>query len=249
MAFISRISIFLLVILLIVPLALSLDKEYYADVNFDIKDNGLTSISGKTNHPMLDSQESQNLTSKKANLWTFNITIPENFSAFVATANLPDNAVITYIKSSTLVRIGDSDNRPFVKIAGTNESFGLIIQYTIENKDVSNSYIFPVIIAAFVLIILLAAGYILYSKLGRRIIQKTARWYNIDSLTDRQKDIILLMERNLPYVTQSFLEKNMNMPKSSLSRNIDSLARKGIVSKEQKGITNILKINESKPKI
>ncbi len=68
-----------------------------------------------------------------------------------------------------------------------------------------------------------------------------------DQLPERQKMIItLIRESPSGFVTQAKLEKETGFPKSSLSRNVDSLVRKGFIQKEQTGMTNTLslKLNE-----
>lgn len=45
-------------------------------------------------------------------------------------------------------------------------------------------------------------------------------------------------------VTQAELEKKLKLPKSSLSRNVDTLARKGVIFKEQRGMSNVVGLKE-----
>jgi ABC-type amino acid transport substrate-binding protein len=65
----------------------------------------------------------------------------------------------------------------------------------------------------------------------------------VNNLPSRQKQIIDILFGSEDFsITQSLLEKKMSIPKSSLSRNVDSLVRKGFVDKKPYGMTNILKL-------
>ncbi|MBU2442886.1 MAG: winged helix-turn-helix transcriptional regulator, partial [Nanoarchaeota archaeon] len=54
------------------------------------------------------------------------------------------------------------------------------------------------------------------------------------------REIMRIIEKNKKPITQAALEKILKIPKSSLSRNIDSLVRKDIITKEGKGMSNVL---------
>jgi uncharacterized membrane protein len=60
-------------------------------------------------------------------------------------------------------------------------------------------------------------------------------------LTERQKEIVNLVSKN-KRITQKGLQDKLNMPKSSLSRNVESLVKKRILKKEQKGMSNLITI-------
>ena len=77
--------------------------------------------------------------------------------------------------------------------------------------------------------------------------EKKDTWYNKHLLTDRQLQIVEILEKHDKPITQKMLETEMNIPKSSLSRNLDSLVARGIVKRENKGMTNAIYINPAKP--
>lgn len=63
----------------------------------------------------------------------------------------------------------------------------------------------------------------------------------LPSLSDRQKELITLIKHSKTgSITQAELERITGFPKSSLSRNVDSLVRKELIEKKQTGMSNTL---------
>lgn len=215
-------------LLLFIPLVFS--QNYYADVNIKVDESGYVTIKGDTNHPDLIVESSQDFTSKHNKYWLLNITIQDKFSDFIFDLELPKNSEINYLKTPRLARIDNSLGN--IKVTGTGEDqrFVVIVQYSI--KKIKHNYLY--VAAVLVLLAALAVAYILIKKN-----KKPVKKYNLDVLTDRQKIIFELIKKNKK-ITQAELEKKVNMPKSSLSRNVESLERKGFITKEKKGMTNIL---------
>jgi len=262
----KRVTIFILLLVLLTSFAAS--QEYYADVSFYIKDTGEAQISGTTNYPPFQQDLSQEFTSKVGKYWIVNITTPEtdNFSSAAYSVSLPENAAINYIKSSMTSRIISESGRPVVKGSGENTSFSIIIQYSIDSSQNSVSFTTIAIVVGLALLLILIL--LFYRSIAFRGNPKrknevqneahevkkeekhdAASWYDKELLLDRQKEIVELIEKHGKPVTQKLLESQLNMPKSSLSRNIDSLVKKGIISKQRRGMVNVLIINPKKPEI
>ncbi len=224
----KKLSLILLLLLLIIPIALS--QEYYADVNIKVDESGYVTIKGKTNHPDLIVESSQEFTSKHNKYWLLNITTQDKFSDFIFELELPKNAEINYLKTPRLARI--DNNLGHMKITGTgeNQRFVIITQYSFQKMK--TSYLYFVIL--FIVLIILIASFFLIKK--NKLPKKK---YNLDILTKRQREIFQLVRKNKK-IAQAELEKKLDMPKSSLSRNIDSLEKKGFITKEKKGMTNML---------
>lgn len=221
-------KILFLVFILLIPISYSID--YYADVDINVDESGYITIKGDTNHPSFLVESSPEFTSKKGRYWLLNITIEDKFSNFIFNLELPKNAEINYLKTPRLARIDNSLGN--IKVIGTGEGqrFVLVVQYSINNVR-QNNFVYVII---FIFLILLPVLYFLLKN------KKTkTKKYNIDVLTDRQKIIFAFIKKNKK-ITQAQLEKKLDMPKSSLSRNIESLVRKGFITKEKKGMTNIL---------
>jgi uncharacterized membrane protein len=67
---------------------------------------------------------------------------------------------------------------------------------------------------------------------------------DMKGLNDRQKQIMkLLYERNTP-LTQTDIQKELQIPKASISRNVRGLERKGLIEKEQIGISNLIRLKK-----
>ncbi len=222
----------------ILPTVIAKDG-FYADVEIAVSPDGSLSVRGITNHPKLNITKTDIYTSKKGALWTLNISIEDEFSDYVYSLNFPISTVITYLKTSPSVRILDEDGKISVKATGNNEKFYIIAQYHI---DKSNSK-FDGFLVIFIYAILIFIAFILTGLIIFRIKKGTIRrvpQHNPVSLTDRQKAIVDFLIKNKQHVTQALIEKELKIPKSSLSRNIEVLVRKGILKKESKGMTNII---------
>ena len=238
-------------------------QEYYADVSFYIKNTGEAQISGTTNYLPFQQDLSQEFTSKVGKYWVVNITTLENFSSAAYSVSLPENAAINYIKSSMTSRITSESGRPVVKGSGENIPFSIIIQYSVDSSQ--NSINFTTLVIAGSLALLLILVLVLYKRVVFKEVPERKNeihevkkeeehnvepWYNKELLLDRQKEIVeFIKKQHGKPVTQKLLESQLDMPKSSLSRNIDSLVKKGIISKQRRGMVNVLLINQKKPEI
>ncbi len=228
----------ILALLVLLCLHLVNAETYYADVNIDITGNGLVSIIGETNHPELSIENSPELTSKEGRYWLFNVSVDDYFSNFIYKLNLPNNAVINYMKLPEFARIENSDKGLSIIGTGENKQFEIIIQYSFNNV-VQRNYLLTSLGFIFALVIL---GFVLYFYMKTKKLPKCIA--NTKFLTERQKLIFDIVKKNKKPITQAQIEKITKLPKSSLSRNIDSLVRKGILQKEQIGMSNMIFIKK-----
>jgi uncharacterized membrane protein len=53
----------------------------------------------------------------------------------------------------------------------------------------------------------------------------------------------LLLERNIS-LTQTDIQKELQIPKASVSRNIHGLERKGLIEKEPIGMSNLIRLKK-----
>ena len=68
--------------------------------------------------------------------------------------------------------------------------------------------------------------------------------YNFRGLTDRQKQIMeLLIETKRP-LTQVEIEKELDIPKAAVSRNVHSLEIKGLIEIEKIGMSNLIRLKK-----
>ncbi|MBU0535758.1 MAG: winged helix-turn-helix transcriptional regulator [Nanoarchaeota archaeon] len=230
-----------ILVLLLVPVC-ALGKEYYANVEIEVFENGDVQIQGISNHPELEGKTTQDYTSKDKSVWLLNISPEGMFSDYFVEITFPKDAVINYMKIPNILSMEEESGSVVIKSTGKDERFRIITQYSIDHKS---TFLNVMIILAgiFIIIMITAGSYILIKKNKAK---KTMPKYNPEALTKRQKIILDLVIKNKGHITQSQLQKSVKIPKASMSRNIETLVRKGIVVKEQKGMTNVISLNSMK---
>lgn len=231
-----KLALVFLIVLLVVPVAKA--QEYYADVEIEVTESGLVTVSGITNHPSLIVKDTSDLTSKKGRHWLLNLTVDGKFTDFVYTVNFPRNTEINYIKTPYLSRIYDTGNGIAITGTGKGRQFSVVAQYSIYPFRLGEGVILIITSAIGLIIVSLSAFFLLRPRRG-----KPKSDYAKYSLTERQKKILDIISKSNKPVTQAYIEKLTRLPKSSLSRNVDSLARKGIIQKQQRGMSNLLILN------
>ncbi|PLW79667.1 hypothetical protein C0585_06760 [Candidatus Woesearchaeota archaeon] len=205
---------------------------YYADIDIFLEDDGNVIIEGISNYPnLLTEQPNPNYTSKKGKYWLFNMTMDETFDEFIYRLHMPKDLDINYLKTRHLSRI-DQDDSITVIGTGRDESLVILVQYSINRLE-NNNYLISIFLSIIILILLAAYFFFFHKK------KKTKR---IDPafLTERQKIIYDILKKSKKPLTQKYIEEKTNLPKSSVSRNIESMVRKDIISKEKVGMSNRL---------
>jgi hypothetical protein len=227
------ISTIIMLIIFSANLVLATNDDYYADLFIVINERGDVSISGNTNHPNITGSF-QDMTSKQGRYWVFNIS-EDNFSTALFEISFPKDTVITYIKSSARITIHSND-APTIKGILKDKPLEIIVQYYFEDPITSN---FPLLLLFGSILLILGLFFIFTFR------KKTDNGFDLSSLTSRQRKIIELLIKK-DGVTQNFLEKELGWPKSSLSRNVASLERKGLIVKINKGNSNVISLNKPK---
>jgi uncharacterized membrane protein len=238
-------SIFLIILMMMFFPSISA-KDYYADITIEVDSSGFVTIDGITNHPDLLIENSEIYTSKKQSYWLLNITKDDVFSDFIYDLTLPEGSSINYIKSSGFIGIEENKGNLFVRGFGENESFSVLIQYQIakltENQIFELDFIFFSFIV-FIIILIIILVYIIINEKPK--IEKTKpNDNNFKGLNQRQKEIMnLLINKNTP-LTQTEIQRKLNIPKAAVSRNIRGLELKGLIEKEQIGMSNLIRIKK-----
>jgi uncharacterized membrane protein len=233
----------LLIVALLVLLTLgtAAAQGYYADVTLAVQENGAVIISGVSNHPQLQPGTTHELTSKNKEYWLFNLTIPDKLDEFVIVVELPSGATLNYVSAKSTLNIISEGDHIAVKRVGSNSTIALGIQYKLGEQ---HSSLLPYIIGTVAILVLLVS--ILYVAMAKRLVRprketKSAITFT-DGLPDRQKEILALLERSGGKLTQKQIEDSLKLPKSSISRNIDALSRKGLITKQTQGLTNTIRL-------
>ncbi len=209
--------------------------QFYGDVTFDVKDTGDVVISGQTNYEPFKGTTDV-FTSKEGEFWLLNISTPV-FEDYIYHIQLPKYAVINYLKSNSQVRIEEKSGSIIITSTGRDKKIELGIQYTI-NKQAQN---FANIEIIAIIMVAIVVGIAIKKKLSAKKIPEKV--LHRELFTDRQLMILDYLKKH-GSVTQAELEKALKLPKSSLSRNVDTLVQKGIIFKETKGMSNIVGFKE-----
>ncbi len=228
-------------------------SQYYADITIDVDKHGIVTIDGKSNYKeLLNITNSQLYTSKNKNVWVFNLTINKNFDNFIYELNLPKYSQTNYIKTTPTFRIAEENNR--IKLIGTgeNQPLKILVQYTINKREefvTENKNLIEIF--SYVLVFIVLVGSIYFFIRIRRNVKaiidvdkkkkEEKKDLNYSILPQRQQDIIKLLQERGKLI-QKDLEDNMDIPKSSISRNVKTLVVKGIIKKERIGHTNYLSL-------
>lgn len=239
---IKKISIFSIVIIILILVSSLSYADYYADVVINVEKDGNVIISGISNHPVLEERITPELTSKNGKYWLLNISTENVFSEYIYELNLPPSTEINYIKTPIISGFRDTSQGLQIKGIGENKTFNIILQYSFveETKFSINPlfYLLPLIV--------LLAFIIVYIFTRKKKIKKKIS-YDEKSLTERELIIVKILEKHKRRMSQADLEKEMSIPKSSLSRNLASLERKEIIQKTPKGMTNYITFRNVPP--
>lgn len=224
--------------------------DYYADLTITVDLSGFVTIDGLTNYPNLTIQNTEQYTSKQQSYWRLNITKQETFSEFVYDLTLPKGSSINYIQSSGSLRIEENLGSLIIRGFGENKSFSLLIQYQIEKQGDSilqDNIVYLILLPVILLVSLLILFFYFKEKKTKDLPPEMDRKEplgELKGLNHRQNQIIqLLHARNIP-MTQTDIQKELQIPKASVSRNIHGLERKGLIEKEQIGMSNLIRLKK-----
>lgn len=159
-----------------------------------------------------DIRDSQEYTSKERSYWLLNISV-HNTDVYEFAVNMPKYTEINYIKAQKINRISD-ENGLVIEGSGTGD-INLMIQYRLGYSKLNLLW----------LLLLLPLLFFFLPK--KRPLD----------LTSRQQQILKAVRRPM---TQASIQKQTTLPKSSVSRNIDVLVKKGYVKRTQRGMSNVI---------
>lgn len=242
-------------------------QTYYADIDIYVENDGKVTIKGLTNYePYQNILNSQQFTSKNGEYWILDLNSNETFDSYLFNLYLPNGAVLNYIKTTKNIKFDEKDGKKLIIGKDINKQFRLLAQYKIlddtktgQTSLFSNQVLLFVIIGMFFLLMVLLIiiyfnlriKHIISNKnnnnnsnntisndINEEIIKEK---YDYSILPQRQKDIINILKEKSK-ITQKELENLMQIPKSSVSRNLRTLEIKGIIEKEQIGQTNYISL-------
>ena len=248
----KKVSFLLIFVLVLMSFGFS---QEYADIVIDVSNDGRVSIDGKTNYEGFENVEnSPEYTSKEGEYWLLNISTGEVFDEYIYELKLPENSQINYVKSSGNFRIESRDGRIEVIGVGEGEELELLVQYKIVYNENGSFDSEVLLYAGGILGIFVLIGILFYvfknrgSSYGSGFHSKVAEnednprddsGIDLDLFTPRQREILEILISN-GKVTQRELENRLEIPKSSISRNVKTLEIKGVIKKERVGQTNYI---------
>ncbi|MEM4598505.1 MAG: MarR family transcriptional regulator [Candidatus Diapherotrites archaeon] len=220
-------------------------SEYYADISITIGKDGLCKIKGITNHPLLSEGIHNELTYKEGTKWGFLLDINDKFSDFVYDIHLPPNARLTKVNNSGSISIQAEGDVITIKGFGKEEPLRLFVWYYIDNNEQRGLIGWPILAILIAVLSAFAAKYIIRKKkIAKKANEENKK--NYEGLNERQRAIMIFLEEKGGKATQKEITEALRLPKSSVSRNIEALLKRGYVKKEQRGMTNFIGINAGK---
>jgi len=243
------ISIFILNLIFTCPISVA--ESYYADIQINVYETGLVDIEGNSNHPDLIVEKTNLYTYKKQSYWLLNITKNDVFDDYVYTLTLPEGSTVNHIKASGLKGIAEEEGRLIISGAGQNEALSITVQYQINTGTNEYSLTDYIILSILVILIILLTALLLYYILNKKNkktldskVDDKLVGYSLKGLSSRQKEIIrLLVDKKRP-LTQTDIQKELDIPKAAVSRNIHSLEIKGLVEIEKIGMSNLVRLKK-----
>ncbi len=225
-------------------------ENYYADIEINVDDSGVVDIEGISNHPDLLVKNSQLYTYKKQSYWLLNITKNEVFSDYIYVLTLPEGSKINHIKTSGFIGIEEESGKLIISGAGQNESLSVVVQYQIISNEQSS--VDFIILSILIISIIILTGLLFYfvfknkqkESVGSNIKNDNEVEYSFKGLSERQKEIVqLLIDFKRP-LTQVEIQKELDMPKAAVSRNVHSLEIKGLIEIEKIGMSNLIRLKK-----
>jgi uncharacterized membrane protein len=163
---------------------------------------------------------------------------------------LPKGSSINYIKSSGSIHIEESLGNLIVRGFGENESLSIVIQYQIEKRENSllpENIIYLFLFSAIIIVCILLLVLLFKEKKMkgiRPIVYTKKPLGDLKGLNHRQKQIMQILHERNTSLTQTDIQKELQIPKASISRNIRGLEQKGLIEKEQIGMSNLIRLKK-----
>ena len=123
------------------------------------------------------------------------------------------------------------------------------MQYQINPKQTNLLIILGVIVLLIIFLLLLIFFILNYKKVrsfkkDKEDVKENFLDHDTRGLTSRQKKIFNLLVENKKPMTQAQIQTELKIPKASVSRNIKSLELKGLIEKEDAGISNLIRVKK-----
>jgi len=227
-------------------------QDYYADIEISVDDSGIVDIEGISNYPDLLVQNSHLYTYKKQSYWLLNITKEEVFSDYVYVLTLPEGSKINHIKTSGFRGIEEEDGKLIISGEGQEETLSIVVQYQVNKTSDGQSSVDFTVLSILIVSIIILTALLLYFVFKNKQKESTVSdanivgdgEYNFKGLSERQKEIVQLLIDTKRPLTQVEIQKELDMPKAAVSRNVHSLEIKGLIEIEKIGMSNLIRLKK-----
>lgn len=221
-----------LILLLLLFMSGTASAQYYADVDIYVDEKGVVRFTGNTNYVLFVDSDQYTSYDSASGTWLLNITSSKEFDSYFFTLHLPEESSVLYIKTGTLSRIDATRSDLQLIGYGSDRPFELVVQYRTKPYFA----ITPILLTTLgVLLVAIGAYVYRLRRLRLRL--------DLIGLPNRQKKVLRYLKKQGGKCTQAQLERALGLPKSSLSRNIAALERRGLIKKEGSGMTNTIRLN------
>ena len=200
-----------------------------------MENNELTIAIGTTGKAII-AYKTNLLTEKSGEEWKFLVNL-EQITNKQVTISMPENTIIKNTEPLAQIESGEITNIHFINPTNIEVTY-YFSPYTQPGSNISPIYFVILIIIATILIILTLHNLSKNKKITGR--QKQI----LQTLTDNELRIIkLLLELRKP-LRRSFIEKKLEIAKSSLATTLQNLERKKLIILDKTYTTHIIKLEE-----
>ncbi len=201
-----------------------------------MENNTLTIAVGSTEKAVLVYQTNL-LTEKSGEDWKFSADFEEEIEKNVIVA-MPKETIVRQTNPSAIVESGD-----FIKLTWTNPK-NIIVEYSFlitPLKEDRNNNLYYFIGGISALILISVFFYLLKHKKYRISVRQEQL---LQTLTDNERKIVELLLENKNPVKRSFIEKRLELAKSSLATTLNNLERKKILEIDRTFSSHFIKITD-----
>ncbi len=170
--------------------------------------------------------QSSNYTTKIGDNWYFDLNEMQEYQNVNIAVYVPQNAVLKSVETNLAYTIG-YDSAIVLQFSGKNVTPRIEVRYVIETTP-AHDYSFIILLGA-VIIILCAAIAVTYFK-TRKEKDKV-----LSVLNERERQVIITLRELKGKAKQSKLRRVTGLPKSTLSRTIKNLEKKGLIVRDGEG--------------
>ncbi len=201
----------------------------------------------------------QELTSKSGSIWTFSLSLDQEFSSSYVKIILPENAKLGNIDSNLDSFTSIGGENIIIEFIGTNLVLEIGFDYEVginEKRDNSIYFLIGAVIAAGIIILI---WLFFRKKNGKKREPKKQKQKpgkkKINTLAEKLKPIRATLNERENQIIKELLEHKKlkqnqlqhltKIPKVSLSRHLVNLENKNLIVKKSLGKTNIIQINKN----